>query len=132
MSILNDIKKILFSGKGEGIVITPLSAGHMIGGAIWKIPKDGEEDIVYAVDFNHKKEQHLNGCDIEKIQRPSLLITDAYNAKQKQQRRRVRDEQLMTNILQVSSTFFFFFEKLRMQRINVLDPSQQRQRFAVR
>ncbi len=87
-------------------MITPLSAGHMIGGAIWKIVKDGEEDIVYAVDFNHKKEQHLNGCDIEKIQRPSLLITDAYNAKQKQQRRRVRDEQLMTNILQVSSTFF--------------------------
>lgn len=71
-------------GKGEGIAITPLPAGHMLGGTIWKIVKDGEEDIVYAVDFNHKKEQHLNGCDIEKIQRPSLLITDAYNAKFKQ------------------------------------------------
>ncbi len=112
-------------------MITPLSAGHMIGGAIWKIVKDGEEDIVYAVDFNHKKEQHLNGCDIEKIQRPSLLITDAYNAKQKQQRRRVRDEQLMTNILQVCSTFLCF-EKMRRKRINVLDPSQQRQCFAMR
>ena len=89
-----------FSGKGEGITLTPVPAGHMIGGAIWKIVKDGEEDVVYAVDFNHKKEQHLNGSDVEKIQRPSLLITDAYNAGQKIVRRRDRDERLMTTILQ--------------------------------
>ncbi len=76
-------QSLALKGKGEGIVITPLPAGHMLGGALWKIVKDGEEDIVYAVDFNHKKEQHLNGCDVEKIQRPALLITDAYNAKQK-------------------------------------------------
>ena len=30
-------------GKGEGIAITPLAAGHMIGGTVWKIVKDGEE-----------------------------------------------------------------------------------------
>lgn len=29
----------------------------MVGGAIWKIVKDGEEVIVYAVDYNHKKER---------------------------------------------------------------------------
>lgn len=83
-----------------GITITPLPAGHMIGGTIWKIVKVGEEDIVYAVDFNHKKERHLNGCELEKFQRPSLLITDAYNARYQQARRRARDEKLMTNILQ--------------------------------
>ena len=44
-------------GKGHGLVITPVPAGHMIGGTIWKIVKDGEEEIVYAVDFNHKKER---------------------------------------------------------------------------
>merc|ERR1712013_656051 len=48
---------------------------------------------------NHKKERHLNGCDIEHLKRPSLLITDAFNATYTQQRRRLRDEQLMTNIL---------------------------------
>ena len=32
--------------------------------------QDGEEDIVYAVDYNHKKERHLNGCDIEHLKRP--------------------------------------------------------------
>ncbi|KAJ8973068.1 hypothetical protein NQ317_004405 [Molorchus minor] len=87
-------------GKGYGLTVTPLPAGHMIGGTIWKIMKVGEEDIIYANDFNHKKERHLNGCELEKLQRPSLLITDAFNATYQQARRRARDEKLMTNILQ--------------------------------
>ena len=62
--------------------------------------KEGEEDIVYAVDVNHKKERHLNGADVEKISRPSLFITDAYNASYSQGRRRARDETLMNLILQ--------------------------------
>lgn len=93
-------QSVSMKGKEFGITITPLPAGHMIGGTIWKIVKEGEEDIVYAADFNHKKERHLNGCELEKLQRPSLLITDAYNAKYQQARRRARDEKLMTNILQ--------------------------------
>lgn len=83
-------------GKGYGITITPLPAGHMIGGTIWKIFKEGEEDIIYAMDFNHKKERHLNGCDLEKLQRPTVLITDALNANYQQARRRTRDEKLMS------------------------------------
>ncbi|KAG1652144.1 Cleavage and polyadenylation specificity factor subunit 2 [Nymphon striatum] len=91
---------VRMKGKGHGISITPMAAGHMIGGTIWRIVKDGEEDIVYAVDYNHKKERHLNGCSIEStITRPSLLIHDAYSASKTQVRRRLRDEQLMTNIL---------------------------------
>ena len=57
------------TGKGAGLAITPVAAGHMIGGAMWRIVKEGEEDIVYAVDVNHKKERHLNGADVEKISR---------------------------------------------------------------
>ncbi|CAG2100502.1 unnamed protein product [Medioppia subpectinata] len=90
---------IALKGKGQGLTITPLPAGHMIGGTIWRIVKDGEEDIVYAVDFNHKKERHLNGCVLETISRPSLLITDAFNANYVQERRRKRDEQLITSIM---------------------------------
>lgn len=93
-------QSVSLKGKDDNITITPLAAGHMIGGTIWKIVKVGEEDIVYATDFNHKKERHLNGCELEKMQRPSLLITDAYNANYTQARRRARDEKLMTNILQ--------------------------------
>ncbi|XP_025248106.1 cleavage and polyadenylation specificity factor subunit 2 isoform X2 [Theropithecus gelada] len=87
-------------GKGHGLSITPLPAGHMIGGTIWKIVKDGEEEIVYAVDFNHKREIHLNGCSLEMLSRPSLLITDSFNATYVQPRRKQRDEQLLTNVLE--------------------------------
>eukprot|EP01102_Stenamoeba_stenopodia_P012340 TRINITY_DN3882_c0_g1_i1.p1 TRINITY_DN3882_c0_g1~~TRINITY_DN3882_c0_g1_i1.p1 ORF type:complete len:787 (-),score=164.62 TRINITY_DN3882_c0_g1_i1:39-2354(-) len=63
-------------GKGEGIEITPYPAGHMLGGTIWKITKE-TDDILYAVDFNHKKERHLNPTMLSTISfRPSLLITD--------------------------------------------------------
>lgn len=93
-------QSVSLKGKGFGITLTPLPAGRLIGGTIWKIAKVGEEDIVYATDFNHKKERHLNGCELEKLQRPSLLICDSFNAKYQQARRRARDEKLMTNILQ--------------------------------
>lgn len=93
-------QSVSLKGKVYGVTITPLPAGHMIGGTIWKIMKVGEEDIIYANDFNHKKERHLNGCELEKLQRPSLFITDAFNATYQQARRRARDEKLMTNILQ--------------------------------
>lgn len=38
------------------MTITPYPAGHMIGGTMWRIAKHGEE-ILYAVDYNHKKER---------------------------------------------------------------------------
>lgn len=71
----------------------------MVGGTIWKIYKTGEENIVYAVDFNHKKERHLNGSDLEKLGRPSLLILDCFNASYSQPRRRARDEALISKLL---------------------------------
>eukprot|EP00111_Clytia_hemisphaerica_P022731 TCONS_00066879-protein len=47
---------VSLKGRGHGLSITPYLAGHMIGGTMWKIKQEGEEDIIYAVDFNHKKE----------------------------------------------------------------------------
>lgn len=41
------------SGKGAGILITPFAAGHLLGGAVWRIRKNGE-DYVYAPDYNHR------------------------------------------------------------------------------
>lgn len=66
-------------GGPSGITVTPYAAGHLLGGTLWKISKD-TEDVLYAVDFNHKKERHLNGTVLEQFNRPSLLITDAYTA----------------------------------------------------
>ncbi|XP_047033861.1 probable cleavage and polyadenylation specificity factor subunit 2 [Helicoverpa zea] len=92
-------QSIDMKGKGLGVRITPLPAGHSLGGTVWRIAAPGEEDIVYAPDFNHKKERHLNGCEIERLMRPSLMLLGAMNADYVQQRRRLRDEKLMTTIL---------------------------------
>lgn len=86
------------SGKGEGIVIAPHVAGHLLGGTVWKITKDGE-DVIYAVDFNHRKERHLNGTVLESFVRPAVLITDAYNALSNQPSRRQRDQEFIDAIL---------------------------------
>ena len=45
-------QSVPLTGRGEGIFICPLNAGHTVGGAVWKITKDSER-IVYAVDYNH-------------------------------------------------------------------------------
>ncbi|KAI6243983.1 Cleavage and polyadenylation specificity factor subunit 2 [Aphelenchoides fujianensis] len=90
----------LINLKGDnGLQIMPLQAGHMIGGAIWRITKMGEEEIVYAVDFNHRKERHLNGCTFDGIGRPHLLITDAFSALYNQQKRKTRDELLLSKLM---------------------------------
>lgn len=68
---------VVLSDKAEGMTVTPYNAGHMLGGAIWKITKETEE-IVYAVEFNHKRERHLNATVLEFCSsRPTVLITDA-------------------------------------------------------
>ncbi|KAE9555957.1 hypothetical protein FO519_000813 [Halicephalobus sp. NKZ332] len=83
----------------NGLQITALPAGHILGGSIWRITKMGDEEIVYAVDFNHKKERHLNGCTFDGVGRPALMITDAFNALYNQPRRKNRDEQLVTQLI---------------------------------
>ena len=66
------------AGKGEGLRLWSYAAGHTIGGAVWRIAAHGE-DIVYAVDFNHRKERHLNGAAIDSVfSRPAILITGAW------------------------------------------------------
>eukprot|EP00656_Telonema_subtile_P002420 TRINITY_DN1106_c0_g1_i2.p1 TRINITY_DN1106_c0_g1~~TRINITY_DN1106_c0_g1_i2.p1 ORF type:complete len:292 (-),score=53.36 TRINITY_DN1106_c0_g1_i2:61-936(-) len=79
MRTLRYSQLVALSGKGSGISITPIEAGHSVGGTIWKICKETEE-IVYAVDFNHKTERHLNGAKLELIKRPTHFITNAYTA----------------------------------------------------
>jgi cleavage and polyadenylation specificity factor subunit 2 len=70
-------QEVPLSGTGTGISITPLPSGRLIGGTIWKINADGEE-FIYAVDFNHRRERHLNGSSFESsFHRPSILIADA-------------------------------------------------------
>ena len=81
----------------SGITVTAYAAGHTLGGAVWKLHKDAE-DIVYAVDYNHRREKHLNGTTLDSINRPSLLITDAFNALG-EPTPKTRDDDLMRAVL---------------------------------
>ncbi|KAG0368815.1 cleavage and polyadenylation specificity factor subunit 2 [Gamsiella multidivaricata] len=94
------------SGKCKGITITASSAGHTVGGTVWKISKD-TESILYAVDYNHRKDKHLDATVLlqadgnapQEFQRPSLMITDAFNAEQYLQPSRLsRDRALLATL----------------------------------
>ncbi|KAJ1724832.1 hypothetical protein LPJ53_000968 [Coemansia erecta] len=99
------------SGKHSSIVITAHAAGHTIGGSIWTI-SSGTEVVLYAMDFNLVKEGHLNGCSLlesnlgqadpgkvnPRLMRPSLLITDAYNAMYKLPTRKKRVEYFLESV----------------------------------
>ena len=78
-------------------------AGHMLGGTAWKITKDDEEEYVYAVDINHKREMHLNGFEVDRIQKPNLLITDGLNINYSQERKTKRTEKFIQRIVQTTS-----------------------------
>ena len=44
-------------GKMAGLTLTPFNAGRMVGGAIWRMAlRDGSE-LLYALDWCHKKER---------------------------------------------------------------------------
>jgi cleavage and polyadenylation specificity factor subunit 2 len=102
MTLLRYSQPFSLQGKCQGIIITPFGAGHTIGGTIWRIRKH-TEDIVYTVDFNHRKERHLNGSVLvstDGLNRPSLLITDAFNINAPvPPPRKDRDNELISTII---------------------------------
>jgi cleavage and polyadenylation specificity factor subunit 2 len=56
MTVLRYSQPFQLSGRLVGVTITAYPAGHTLGGTIWRIKKDTDV-IVYAVDYNHKKER---------------------------------------------------------------------------
>jgi len=85
--------------KGAGIEITPSCAGHLLGGAFWHIKKEAES-LIYAVDFNHAGERHLNGAllNAPQFHRPSALITDASNVLSIAAKRSQQDQALCQTV----------------------------------
>jgi len=80
-----------------GIDIVPYAAGHMIGGTIWKISKETDE-IIYAVDFNHRRERVLNPAMLESLVRPSVLITDSFSVQTPAHSARESERKLLDTI----------------------------------
>lgn len=71
-------EKLTLTSSGEGIVITPHNAGHLIGGSVWRISKETDE-IIYAVDYNHRSEHVLSKAALDTftyVNVAFLLLTD--------------------------------------------------------
>eukprot|EP00479_Gromia_sphaerica_P011846 TRINITY_DN6022_c0_g1_i1.p1 TRINITY_DN6022_c0_g1~~TRINITY_DN6022_c0_g1_i1.p1 ORF type:complete len:250 (+),score=27.03 TRINITY_DN6022_c0_g1_i1:201-950(+) len=84
--------------RGKDIVVTPFASGNMLGGTIWRISKE-TENIIYAVDYNHKRERHLNRTVLETFERPTVLITDAFNYGWSHKNRKFRDSELIEKLM---------------------------------
>ena len=61
----------------------------------------------YLYIFTCAFSRHLNGAVLETLSRPSLLITDSFNALNVQARRRERDTQLMSKFFKLYNHFQF-------------------------
>ncbi|GAX79657.1 hypothetical protein CEUSTIGMA_g7098.t1 [Chlamydomonas eustigma] len=63
-------------GRLSGLQLTPYNAGRMVGGAIWKLVLPDGSDLIYALDWCHKRERHLNMALLSHVvtNRPALVI----------------------------------------------------------
>ena len=69
----------------------------MVGGTVWKISTETDE-ILYAVDYNHRVERHLNGlASLDLLGRPSIMITDSHDT----QVQKTRDSALISSITEI-------------------------------
>ena len=91
---------VRLSAKGKDVSITPFNAGHLIGGTVWRINVDGEE-VVYAVDINHRKDRHLNGASLDKIfDKPALMVTSGSSSLVSPVSKQVRDREFLGSIME--------------------------------
>ena len=58
------------TSEGDKNVVDPAAEWTDVGGAMWRVVRGGD-DILYSVDYNHKKELHLNGADHPKDMKPT-------------------------------------------------------------
>ena len=99
--VFEKIQKLRYSqpvNLTNSIVISPLPAGHTLGGSMWRIRKPPSEDILYTSSFNHKKESHLEGALFDAITRPSLMIVNSQQALAPAIVRKDRDSNLFNSI----------------------------------
>ncbi|KAK9368748.1 beta-lactamase-like protein [Lipomyces kononenkoae] len=73
-------QQLTLTAKLSSLRLTAHNAGHTLGGTLWRL-QYGQEDITYAVDWNHAVERHLNSSALltspEQLSRPTALICGA-------------------------------------------------------
>ncbi|PWN48381.1 hypothetical protein IE53DRAFT_389433 [Violaceomyces palustris] len=122
-------------GKCAGVTLTAYSAGHSLGGAVWKIRSPTSGTVLIALDWNHNRERHLDGTALlatsgsaapssgggasggsggggisDAVRRPDLLITEVQRGMVVNSRRKDRDAALLEIVhktIQSGNSVFF-------------------------
>lgn len=79
------------------VTITAYNCGYAIGGTVWKITK-GAENILFGINIDHRKVNHLNGIDLPSLPKDSTCIFDVNYAAQKKITRKERNSSLKSMI----------------------------------
>lgn len=104
-------------GRCAGLTLTAYSAGHTLGGAVWKLRSPSSGTLLIALDWNHFRERHIDGTALvassgmsvrsgdgtedssdaiaDAIRRPDLLITSMARFNYKNTQRKKRDAALL-------------------------------------
>lgn len=90
----------------ENLTITAFRSGFSLGNSIWKIKKD-EEVILVCFDINHKKENHVDGLDIETFKDVTLCILQAYNNQHSVAPAKTPDRAIKDSIIENERVFIF-------------------------
>lgn len=117
ISTLRYLQPTQLDGKCAGLTLTAYSAGHTLGGAVWKLRSPSSGTLLIALDWNHNRERHIDGTALittsisnamtpsgprssgsgiaEAIRRPDVLITSMAKASYTNSRRKDRDAALL-------------------------------------
>lgn len=116
ISTLRYLQPTQLEGKCAGLTLTAYSAGHTLGGALWKLRSPSSGTLLIALDWNHNRERHIDGAALvasstasaslptesagvaDAIRRPDLLITSMARATYVNARRKDRDAALLDTI----------------------------------
>ena len=75
----------LTPGKCAGLILTAYSAGHSLGGTVWKLRSPTAGTIIMALDWNHNRERHLEATALlaPALAQDAVLTVDTiWNQKQ--------------------------------------------------
>jgi len=117
ISTLRYLQPTQLEGKCAGLTLTAYSAGHTLGGAVWKLRSPSSGTLLIALDWNHNRERHIDGTSListsvnnaltptgpssssggiaDAIRRPDVLITSMARASYTNSRRKDRDAALL-------------------------------------
>ncbi|UZJ57241.1 hypothetical protein CBS101457_006561 [Exobasidium rhododendri] len=117
INTLRYLQPTQLEGKCAGLTLTAYSAGHTLGGAIWKLRSPSSGTLLIALDWNHNRERHIDGTAListsisnaltptgpsssgggiaDAIRRPDVLITSMARASYTNSRRKDRDAALL-------------------------------------